>query len=421
MTVQQSDPAPGSSRRGSAAEDALLARLEALGTDHAVVPDEAFRAVTRERLVAMAAVRTPEPAPNGTLRRWLASSGERPRRRSRLTAGVAGAALTLAALGGLLGAAQGARPGDLLYDVKRGGEQTRLSLAGHGDRGLTLLGLATTRLQEAGELVGVSVSASAAGGEAGLAAGADAGLLVDTLTTMDAQTTQGTADLTAAAVEQDDAAALEVLVGWAGRQRTGLTELSPAVPPGAEDAVTAAGRLVEQVAARGAALQEALACPAGPATGGADALGPLPAPCAPVTPPAAPPGTAPVTTSAASGAPAAPRTTLSASPRGSTAAPAPGSGQPRATRPTLPTPGTAVPRPTARAPRPALPTPTLPRLPVPSLPVPSVSLPPAPGAPAPPAAPSSSAGAAVELPPVVPGLRVCLPPVVTVDCRPSGG
>jgi hypothetical protein len=71
-----------------------------------------------------------------------------------------------------------------------------------------------------------------------------------------------------------------------------------------------------------------------------------------------------------------------------------------------------------------LPSPTLPSIPLPSLPVPSVSLPPVPvpGR----AAPSSSAatsspGAVVQLPSVAPGLTVCVPPLVSVGCRPSGG
>ncbi|MFQ1001868.1 hypothetical protein [Modestobacter sp. SSW1-42] len=434
MTVRQSGPAPR-----DATEGALLRRLEALADEHAAVPDPAYRAATRSRLVAMAAVRTPGPAPGG-VRRLLAAAGERRRRRPRLVAGVAGAALALTALGGVLAASQDARPGDLLYPVKRGGEQTRLSLAAADERGLTELGFATTRLQEAGDLVGVSVAAAptTAGSPVVRAAGPDAGLLVDTLAAMDAQTTHGTADLTTAAVQRDDAAAVEVLVGWAGAQRAGLTALSPAVPADARDAVAAAGRLVDEVAARGAALRAALACPAGPATDGADALGPRPAPCAP--PSATPPTTGePDASSAASRTTGAPRTSPSA-PTSPGAQSGSGGGAPGAGLPV-----TAVPRPTGSAPRPALPSPTLPAptlpgrpapsvpspspsvpspsmalpsVPAPSVPVPTVSLPPVPGRSAPAA---TSPGAVVPLPPVVPGVRVCLPPVVTVDCRPSGG
>jgi len=100
------------------------------------------------------------PARVGGRRRALAGSAS-PRRRSRLTAGLAGAALTVTALGGLLAAAQGARPGDLLYDLWRGGEQTQLALAGDASRGLTLLDFASTRLDEVGQLVGVDPFADA--------------------------------------------------------------------------------------------------------------------------------------------------------------------------------------------------------------------------------------------------------------------
>ena len=101
MTVAQSGPAP----RGPVAEEAVLARLEALGTGCADVPGEGFRIVTRGRLVAMAAVRSPA-APRGRLRRLLAPHGAASHRR-RLTAVVAAAVLALAGTGGLLAAAQG--------------------------------------------------------------------------------------------------------------------------------------------------------------------------------------------------------------------------------------------------------------------------------------------------------------------------
>jgi hypothetical protein len=198
-------------------EEELVGRLQALSAELAATPDEEFRAATRTRLVAMAAVRTPAAA--GATRR----PPRRPARwRTRVTAGLTGAALTLAALGGLLALAQGARPGDLLYDLKRGGEQTQLALAGD-DRGLTLLGFATTRLDELGQLVGVQPHAAPVAGvvPAGspvLAAGPDLSLVVDTLQTMDAQTAEGTAALTTTAVAHADTGALTVLTGWADAQ-----------------------------------------------------------------------------------------------------------------------------------------------------------------------------------------------------------
>jgi hypothetical protein len=169
-----SDRAPRDPSTRTETEEALVARLRSLSTGLAVTPDEEFRAATRARLVAMAAVRTPAaeapvrraPAAAGRLRRLLAAPDVAASRwRTRLTAGLAGAALTVTALGGLLGAAQGARPGDLLYDLKRGGEQTQLALAGDS-RGTTLLGFASTRLEELQELVGAQPNADAAVGSA---------------------------------------------------------------------------------------------------------------------------------------------------------------------------------------------------------------------------------------------------------------
>ncbi|WP_138735939.1 hypothetical protein, partial [Modestobacter excelsi] len=274
-------------------EEALVGRLQALSAELAVTPDEDFRAATRARLVAMAAVRSPAaaratrrpPVRSGALRRLLAgpAGGPAARWRARVTAGMTGAALTLAALGGLLALAQGARPGDLLYDLKRGGEQTRLALAGD-DRGLTLLGFATTRLDELGRLVGVQPDAAPAVGAAPrgggvLAAGPDVHLVVDTLQTMDAQTTAGTAALTAAALAHSDTDALAVLTGWADEQQAGIDRLSRAVPTGSEAALSASRDLAVRVAVRGDDLGRALGCPGGPSTAGTDELGPRPAPC----------------------------------------------------------------------------------------------------------------------------------------------
>jgi hypothetical protein len=435
VTVQHDDAmrrvrrGPGAHR---ATEEALVARLEELSTEFSATPDEEFRAATRARLVAMAAVRTPEPASRrppvhaGALRRLLAGATEPPasRWRTRLTAGLAGAALTMAALGGLLAAAQGARPGDLLYDVKRGGEQTQLALASDSQRGQTLLGFASTRLAELGQLVGVQPNADAvvgttpSGGEAGLGAGPDVGLVLNTLQIMDAQTTEGTAALTSRAVEVSDARAFSVLTGWAAGQRSGLGALAPAVPAGALSALTAAETLVDRVAARSTALERALDCAGGPSTEGTDELGPLPADCAP-TPPttaAAPsparsslPGTVSSGSSTASSVAASSTstpggssgTTTGATPTGTTSAPSTSSGLPGLSLPgpSLPAPSlpaTSVP---GRSSRPGLPLPSLP-----SLPTTTVS------------PPTSSSGSLISVSPPVPGLSVCAPPLITIGC-----
>jgi hypothetical protein len=137
-------------------EEVAVARLEGLSLALDGDPDPAFRAATRARLVAMAAVRTPAPEPASRMRSLLsfrAVDSTPARWRSRVTAGLAGAALTVTALAGLTAVATGAGPGDLLYGLKRGTEQTQLALAADSTRGRTLLDFASTRLDELRALV----------------------------------------------------------------------------------------------------------------------------------------------------------------------------------------------------------------------------------------------------------------------------
>jgi hypothetical protein len=361
---------------------AVEARLRALATDLDDEPDPDFRAATRARLVAMAAVRSPEPA----LRRRLRAPAL-PRRpaglwRARLTAGVAGAALAVTALGALAALATDARPGDALYGLKRGTEQTRLALAGD-ERGLTLLGFASTRLQELDELVD------------GTAGAPPADLVRDTLATMDAQTEEGAALVFSRAVDAHDAATLTVLSSWAQQQGAGLSELQPVL---SADVGTAAGHslgLVTDVGARAGDLQAALECPSGPVTAGADGLGPLPTSCgtagAPPASSAAPPsaGTAdpapPTGDQPAGAAVPAPGSDASAPPSGSagsgsSAAPTGGSTPAQTTSPTVPggeVPDPPVPPPdgTGDAPTSTAPAPGGPSGPVLDTPLP-VCLPP---------------------------------------------
>jgi hypothetical protein len=137
-------------RSGLAREEMVVARLRELAPHLDGEPDPAFRAATRTRLVAMAAVRTPAPPPVSGLRRLLAAravDAASARWQARLTAGLAGAALTVTAAAALVAVADSARPGDVLYELKRGTEQTQLALAGDA-RGRTLLDFASTRLDE---------------------------------------------------------------------------------------------------------------------------------------------------------------------------------------------------------------------------------------------------------------------------------
>jgi hypothetical protein len=287
----QHEDAGRRSRRASAGrsaerrEDAVVRRLQALGADLATTPTADHRAATRARLVAMAAVRPPAPdaAASGptSLRRGLLSGGASdPRWRTRATAGLAGAALSVSTFGGLLAASQGAGPSDLLYDVKRGGERAQLALAGDA-RGSTLLDFATTRLTELSELTqgGVAVLPAAAGSTTVLAAGAASGVVVDTLAVMDDQTAEGAWWVTTRSVTSGEEAGLTELASWAADQAAGLAALGGAVPITAGPALDASTDLVAAVADRATGLSEALGCATGPATSGTDELGPLPAAC----------------------------------------------------------------------------------------------------------------------------------------------
>jgi len=384
-------------------EDAVVARLQGLAPHLDGEPDAAFRDATRARLVAMAAVRTPEPAPATGLQRLLAvrAPDVRPSRwRSRLTAGLAGAALTVTALAGLVAVAEGARPGDVLYDLKRGTEQTQLAVAGDA-RGQTLLDFASTRLDEIEELLGDSgtaLPATPAGAAAGTvsAAGADPALLLETLRTMDEQTAEGSVWLTERAVRDRDAQPLGDLAAWAAGQSGELAALQPRMPEETTAAVGQSLALLNEIGGRTDALDAALACPGGPAVAGTDRLGPVPGPCQ--TPGTAPPGTSGGATEPGTGAVPEATTPETAAPGQPTdpATPAPG------------VPGTSGGQSTSSVPVP-VPTPTPGGGLVPSLPLPL----PLPGNTGGGAATTTTSPPVVQLPPVGP-ITLCLPPLATV-------
>jgi hypothetical protein len=271
-------------------EEAVVARLQQLASSLDGEPDPAFRAATRARLVAMAAVRSPEPAPPSTVQRLLRARAEdlAPSRwRARLTAGLAGAAMAVTALAGLVAASTDAGPGDALYGLKRGTEVTRLALVSDSSRGQTLLGFASTRLDELETLVNEGATALPAagapssGGTVVLAAGADPALVLETIATMDVQTTEGAAWLTERAVTTGDDEPLDDLAAWAEEQSAGLVALSSRVPAEATEALAASLDLLSRVTVRTAGLQEAVECASGAAVTGSDELGPLPGTCVP--------------------------------------------------------------------------------------------------------------------------------------------
>ena len=388
-------------RSGEARDDVVVAALQRLAPHLDGEPDPAFRAATRARLVAMAAVRTPAPEPVTGFRRLLAARADDlspPRWRTRLTAGLAGAALTVTAAASLVALASNARPGDVLYGLKRGTEQTQLALAGDA-RGQTLLDFASTRLDELEALVDEAPSAlPAAGGATGtrdtvLAAGADPELVISTLETMDDQTTEGAAWLADRAVTTRDDSPLDDLDVWVASQTDELAALAPALPDAAGAAAFHSLELLSKVAARTDDLQLALTCPSGPAVGPADALGPAPAECVPAAPGAPSEGTAvPGTGSdpAQTATPGVPTTTVP----GQT-----GSGSGGGSTGGLPVPGVPT-------------TPGVPSIPgglpttpsIPGLPLPSVTLP----------GSTAASEPVIEVPPVVPGVDACLPPLATI-------
>jgi hypothetical protein len=318
--------------------------LQDLAQQLQVDPDPEYRRAARQRLVAMAAVRTPAPVRPTAPRRLLAArAADAPagRWRTRATAGLAGAALTVTALATLVALSAGAGPGDVLYGVKRGTEQTQLALAGDS-RGQALLDLARTRLEELEELDG------------------DVGLVRSTLATMDDQTTEGVSWYLARAAQSADVATLDRLSSWTTEQSAGLDSVAAEVAPSVTGDIAASQGLLGSITQRVDGWRTALDCPAGPAPAGTDQLGPVPGACRTGnTTPQAPPGSAdpvaPVPGAPGPGAPAP-------------GAPTPGApvGAPPQAVPGTPLEPTAPTTPPAGRPAPGPLPPQVPDLPVPS-------------------------------------------------------
>ncbi|SDF92285.1 hypothetical protein SAMN05660662_3859 [Blastococcus aurantiacus] len=372
MTTHESNAAPSrrAARRGDEQDARVVMMLQELAPHLEVEPDPEYRRAARQRLVAMAAVRTPEPVRPSPLRRLLAARAvDAPAGRwhTRVTAGLAGAALTVTSLATLVALSTGARPGDVLYGVKRGTEQTQLALAGDS-RGQALLDLARTRLEELDDVDG------------------DAGLVRSTLATMDDQTTEGASWYLSQALDTSDAAPLDRLSGWTSEQSAQLQAVGVEVPAGAADDVAASQGLLDAITGRVASLRVALDCPEGPALTGRDRLGPVPGECRPeVTAPQGPPvstvPSVPVPGAPAPNDPAPggtpPQAGPSTTPLEPTTPAGPSAVQPGPVNPQLPGPSAAPPTgPDEVVPLPGL----LPELPVPTLPPRTTS----------PAAPSAS-------------------------------
>jgi hypothetical protein len=257
------------SRRAAVRErdELVVARLHTLAPRLDGEPDPDFQARTRARLVAMAAVRPPAAEPEPTLKRLLTAPPAPARWRTRLTAGLAGAALAVTAVAGVVAVSADAGPGDALYGVKRSTETTQLALASDASRGTTLLDFASTRLAELEDLV--------RGGDA------DLDLVIETLTTMNDQTREGAAWQNQLAVDGADDAPLQRLATWQDSQSQGLLALHDDIPAAAGDQYTGSLALLDEVGIRADGLASSVLCPTGPAAGSADSLGPVPLPCAP--------------------------------------------------------------------------------------------------------------------------------------------
>jgi hypothetical protein len=396
-------------------DDLVVARLHELAPHLDGEPDPAWQAKTRARLVAMAAVRSPAPEPVSPLRRLFsrAEDATPSRLRGRLTAGLAGAAVAVTAMATLVAVATGAGPGDPLYGLKRGTEQTQLALAGDA-RGQTLLEFARTRLHELEDLTGDGASAlPAAGGPTSegttvLAADADPALVLETLATMDAQTTEGAAFLTDQAVDTGDSAPLDELTAWTGDQAEGLAALRPALPASTAEELDASLARLSEIDARAVGLQDVLGCPSGVPIETTDQFGPVPGLCLPdgeETPPVAggagDPGTSPVpgegSGSESTAAVPTPATPSGGGSTGGEDGGGSGSGGPEA--PGVPSP--EVPEGGG-----------LPSLPSPTLPVPSISV----GVSVPGSSPTAGSSTGSTSTPSLPvELEVCLGPI-KVNC-----
>lgn len=244
-----------------APRDAALTPLWALAHQLQALPlgpSPDFRDALRTRLMAVAAVTAPDvaaPTAADRARAWV--SGWRVQR------GLAAATAGMAAVVGIAGVSTaGVRslPGDPFYSVKRGTEGVQLALT-RGDvaRGKRHLGQAETRLDEVAELVGDPGAAALFAGSASVTTyaigGSTTDLVRETLADMDAATRTGTRLLTEAyAEDRSETAPLKVLASFVRRQKSGLAEVLPALPSGAQQAGAASLELVADVEMRTNAL-----------------------------------------------------------------------------------------------------------------------------------------------------------------------
>lgn len=289
------DGRPGVAPENSATAS-MVAIVDALrGMDFDVGPTERSRARLRQRLVAMAAVRTSAPpqARAARTRQLPGLSGGLHRARApgwqlagrRAIGAVLALSLVVAGAGILTLIAQNSIPGDTLYALKRGTEQAQLALAANDrEQGTELLGFATTRLAELDQLLDSPVAQLTLGSAAGIVtasgsvvgAAPDADLLIDTMETMDRQTIEGTHALTTAAVDEVSVATLQFVGEWGIGQFEELDGLTGRMPEAAQTRAEESKDLLQRVVMRLEALARVIECDCLDDEANTDDLGPLP-------------------------------------------------------------------------------------------------------------------------------------------------
>jgi hypothetical protein len=213
-------------------------------------------------------------------------------------------------LGGAVWVSKKALPGDTLYALKRANENVQLSLtSGDTARGKEYLSFASTRADEATELLKRS-SALAAGPGSTAAAGINAHtqkLVAGALNSADDDTRNASKLLGGEAVRNGSTAPLTAISSWAPGQLTTLQAVVDRIPAGAlHDRAASSVQLVRAATARAQALDALSGCSC-LGSAASDALGPVPCPVCELQQspaPTPPPGTAsPGTTTKPGGTP----------------------------------------------------------------------------------------------------------------------
>ena len=206
---------------------AIAGRVVAEGDGVAEVAPATLDPTEAARAASTATVTTLDPAARD--RRTVGRRVARP-----LGLAAACCAVLALGLGGAVWKSRDALPGDSLYGLKRASENLQLSLAsGDTDKGHDYLKLASTRVQEAKDLIGQdSALASGSGVQAGGLSPATVSLIRSTLRSANADVTSGSSLLGTEAVTSHSASPLSIMTGWAPGQLTQLEQLATAIGTG---------------------------------------------------------------------------------------------------------------------------------------------------------------------------------------------